>query len=141
MSKTNDGGPVFPQNVIDPSKGHDDGRYEIEYQERGMSLRDWFAGQCPLERPHEWDNDGFHEEEPAPPDSLGYSYSAVNGVPDFHEDDPRFDEVKQYLADGEVYRRKRRSWKIRKELYLDVAWRFAYADAMLSAREEPTDDE
>lgn len=46
MNKQNDGGPAFPQNIIDPSKGHDDGRYEVERQELGMSLRDWFAGQA-----------------------------------------------------------------------------------------------
>lgn len=42
----NDGGPAFPLNVIDPSKGHTEGRYEVEAQHAGMSLRDWFAAQA-----------------------------------------------------------------------------------------------
>jgi len=134
-NQINDGGPAFP--TLDGRDGPNGPEY---FSHDGMSLRDWFAGNCPLERPHGWDDAEFHEAEPTPPKSPEYSFSANNGIPNFPEGDPRHAEVKQYLFDQKKYEQDRRSWVIRKELYLDVAWRFAYADAMLAARKEPTDE-
>ena len=42
---TNDGGPAFPQITYQVENGHWEGRYEIDKQVHGMSLRDYFAGQ------------------------------------------------------------------------------------------------
>lgn len=46
MSKINDGGPAFPF----PS---DDGPGQFQ-PSRGMTLRDWFASQCPLTVQEAW---------------------------------------------------------------------------------------
>ena len=40
-----DGGPAFPAADHNIDGGHWDGRYEITKEYRGMTLRDWFAGQ------------------------------------------------------------------------------------------------
>lgn len=41
-NKINDGGPAFPV----PDSHHANG--QVHYGSNGMSLRDWFAGHCPL---------------------------------------------------------------------------------------------
>ena len=43
--KKRDGGPAFPVTEYDLKNGHYEGRYEINFQHDGMTLRDWFAGQ------------------------------------------------------------------------------------------------
>lgn len=39
MNLCDNGGPAFPHHVVRESMGH-------AYNERGMTLRDWFAGQA-----------------------------------------------------------------------------------------------
>lgn len=73
----------------------------------GMSLRDWFAGQAP-EAPLEWRCSIEHPDEP------GGAF--VDG---------------EYAAAMEQYRDAKAAWAVRRV----VEWRWAYADAMLKARE------
>lgn len=40
---TRDGGPAFPVDLMDMDSM---GEMRVRYQEPGMSLRDWFAGQA-----------------------------------------------------------------------------------------------
>ena len=46
MSNQNNGGPAFPV----PDVYHPNG--QVEFGTRGMSLRDWFAGQALIAIPH-----------------------------------------------------------------------------------------
>ena len=45
-NKINDGGPAFPCNEPDLNAGHWKGGYEIFMHHRGMSIRQWYAGQA-----------------------------------------------------------------------------------------------
>jgi hypothetical protein len=47
MSKTNDGGPVFPQSGAAAYRWSEQGERPGQlFESAGMSLRDWFAGQA-----------------------------------------------------------------------------------------------
>lgn len=45
MSNLTNGGPAFPSIEYSQNEGHWEGRYPINTQHGGMTLRDWFAGQ------------------------------------------------------------------------------------------------
>ena len=113
----NDGGPAFPGQQptgFDPRSGN--------FNE-GMTLRDYFAAHAPsncMVFLRDWK---FSEPEPQPPE--GYGYFKRGGSADrerLAEEAGRFEALQN-------------AWCDRRDRAMQAVARYAYADAMLAARE------
>jgi hypothetical protein len=100
-----------------------------------MTLRDYFAANCPVSRPDWWEGSVYPVPEPKGPESLGYSHGCTNGKPSLPEDDPRYNEVKKFWEDQKVADKERQAWRVRRDLFLETAWAYEYADTMIAQRE------
>jgi hypothetical protein len=113
MTKINDGGQAFPSHPILYSS-------EDAWMAQGMSLRDWFAARAP-ERPLYWPRP-VYPEYPAFPNVLDGSVPyelAMEAAQKTYRDECRSVDLQR--IDIEIR---------------DIArWGYAYADAMIAARE------
>ena len=127
------GGPAFPQ-------GYDYINDIPLVSPTGMSLRDYFAAHAPAEIPT-WFYDGFVKKEydgPAMPDP-----DAVENISDRDMciewmRDPVFDlpeHLRRFQNAVKAHRQAMDRHRSDEHARVYIAWRWAYADAMLAARE------
>jgi len=127
--------------------------------EMGMSLRDYFAAHAP-ERPHWYEYPTFptpKPNEPKVPVIVADEYKEwindeiVLRFPDFinyryadkeltHEEGHKVDQMISAAFDYdeamENYRVAKRDWSNTSKLFVETAWAYAWADAMIKIREE-----
>lgn len=125
--RINDGGPAFPV----PGLQHDEAF-------NGMTLRDYFAAHAPAE-PQDW----FRPVMSAPPEKPAY---LTNTTPAEREElcglwewisseECKQPRVKAYAVAKEEYLAAMRKRRMEERFQRQVQWPYAWADAMLRARE------
>lgn len=125
--RINDGGSAFPTN------GPDHGVYGA-----GMTLRDYFAAHAPVE-PQDW----FRPVMSAPPEKPAYLTNTtpaereeLSGLGDWIcSQECKQPRVKAYAVAKEEYDAAMRKWRMEERFQHRVQWPYAWADAMLHARE------
>lgn len=129
MNTTNDGGPAFPE-IQTAMPNEREGRYHPEtYSTGGMSLRDYFAAHAPIEI-HSWFNPVLPER---PQDEWGATNSGMRFM--------NYNAAAKWCQEHVECTPTNRQWEAQAEWDKSIErerliqWPYAWADAMLKARQ------
>lgn len=128
MNTKDTGGPAFPAQHFDLAEG-----------EHGLTIRDWFAAHAPFE-PQPWFEPTMPMPRPKlplrPTDFTDEERVELEGWGDYYDTkDLKSPRVKEYATAFDAAKKESVAWDKEAVRQRYVQWPFAWADAMLKARQ------